>query len=460
MPLTPKEEESVVENTFALDCPWLQLKAQSPEKSSYVGSGAVSLNDEGFFEVKLLSPDPLSIGEAMPEHWPIGEVLGREYYYTLEARDFKGRVFGAEGLLPMRHTGPGGTVIYAKAWSVTLTEEAEERLEKSYLRVVFPKEVRFPANTLVSEEKLIGGQRETLKRRLSAATFLSCGIEFQIEFEAATGTTTISAASNEIVFDETTVNCIIDAFAFITASMEPWSIVQTWTKHQTETRIRSRGFAKRRSRIGPPLSTSLPGDDVWKLFDRYLAFGLDSSDESRHPLASYVRAVLTSGASVLDVEELVLSVTIESLLREQFSFLPLEHENLDTQIEAITDLLNAQDHLDETFRRRLFGALQAMKSPRAKDRLMALMKRSLIDENFVKTYGTFRGKSAHGVGVNWAEIESHIHQSNAMLVLFYQLVFLKIGYQGPYIDYGSSGYPERRFEADLNHASKDLPTKT
>ena len=394
----------------------------------------------------------------MPEfHWPIGEVLGRENYYTLEARDFKGRVFGAQGLLPVRHTGPGGTVFYAKAWSVTLTEEAEEGLDKSYLRVVFPKEVRFPPNTLVSEEKLIGGQREALKRGLSAAKFLSCGIEFQIEFEAAAGKTIISASSHEIAFDEKTVNCIIDAFAFVTASMEPWSIVETWTKHQTETRIRSRRVEKRRSRIGPPLSTSdPPGDDVWKLFHRYLAFGLASSDESRHPLASYVRAVLTSGASVLDVQEIVLSVTIESLLREQFSFLPFEHENLHAQIEAITDLLNAQDDLDDTFRTRLFGALQAMKSPRAKDRLMALQKRSLIDKNVVRTYRKFRGKSAHGVGVNWAEIQSHLDQSSAMLVLFYQLVFLRIGSQGPYIDYGSSGYPERRFEAHLNHAFERL----
>jgi hypothetical protein len=265
----------------------------------------------------------------------------------------------------------------------------------------------------------------------------------------------LSAHSVLVALDENTVNCIIDAFSFVTGRIEPWSIVETLTKQKTETQIRARSIEQKRSRIGPPLSTSIPGTDVWTLFDRYLSFGLNISSQIKRTLSSYVRAVIASGASALDVEELVLAVSIESLLRTQFHELRVENGNIDTQINVVAELLNSSSDLDEQFRSRIYGAMQAMKTPRAKDHLMALEKLGLIDPNLVKTYGTFRGKSAHGVGVNWAEIESHIKQSSAMLVLFYQLIFLRIGYQGPYTDYGSSGYPEKMFKGNLDQAIKD-----
>lgn len=460
MPLSPQEKESVVKDSFVLDCPWMSLNSNSPQGPSYVGSGSVSLTDEGFFQVKVLSPNPLPIEEALPElHWPIGEILGDEHYYTLEARDFKDRRFVATGLLPVRHTGPGGTIFYAKARSITLREEPATESDNNYLRVTFAEEIRFPANTLVSEEKQVGGKREALKRELSAAKLTSCEIEFQIELEKAVGTTSISAHSTATTFDEKTVNCIIDSFAFVTGNLTAWSILETWSKQKTETQIRARLRQQRSSRIRQPLASAGFDSKVWSLFDRYLLFGLNSKNESNHPLASYVRAVIASSRGPLDVEELVLSVSIESLLRTQYSELLIEHKNLDAQIEIVVKLLTDNSCLDDQFRKRVSGAMQAMKNPRAKDSLVALEKLGLIDVSLVRLYGTFRGRSAHGVGVNWKEIASHIKQSTAMLVLFYQLIFLKIGYQGPYTDYHSPGYPEMSFEGDLDQAIKEAQAK-
>jgi len=175
MSLTIEERDSVLANTLVLECPSLRLIPNSSEKPGYIGSGLVSLNEEGFFEVVVLLPKPLPFEEAMPElRWPIGEVLGEEHYYTLEATDFKARAFEAKGLLPTYHVGPGGIVIHAKAPSVILNEESEIRSDKNYLSVTFAGEIRFPANTQVSEEKHIGGKRNSVKRGLSAAKFSSC----------------------------------------------------------------------------------------------------------------------------------------------------------------------------------------------------------------------------------------------------------------------------------------------
>ena len=96
--------------------------------------------------------------------------------------------------------------------------------------------------------------------------------------------------------------------------------------------------------------------------------------------------------------------------------------------------------LDADFRNRMLGSISAMKKARAKDILFVLRDSELVDRELVQTYGKLRNKTAHGVRDSGADIQNYFNQTSAVLVLFFQLVFLIIKYNGEYTDYGTYDY--------------------
>jgi hypothetical protein len=449
MRLSTKDKESILNRTLSLDCPVLELVPQSPSSSlgQYRGSGSVAPSEAGHFDIKLYNPEPVPFEEVFAAlHWKAGELIDESYYYRLTAVDVQGRRWQADGLLPDRNAGPAGSVIVAKATKLTLREEGTTSVTKHFLHLVFASKIGFPANVLVKTERLVGGTARSWKQELSAAQFSAAGIEFAVEED--TGATYLSAKSESVPFDEKAIDCIIEAFAFVTGNLSRWSILERHDGSVIETRVQATSPDGKRSRIGPPIQATGPNPDVWVLFERYLSYGLKSA-ETFHPLGPLVRGILASGTAAIEVEALTLSVSVETLLTTHFSNVTPADPDIEKNIKIGASLVSAAICLDKSFRNRLIGALTAMKTPRAKDFLVHLHDRQLLEAGLVKTYDELRNKSAHRVGVNWAEFQSYLNQCSAALVLFYQLVFLRIGYTGQYTDYATYNYPLRGFDATL-----------
>lgn len=73
---------------------------------------------------------------------------------------------------------------------------------------------------------------------------------------------------------------------------------------------------------------------------------------------------------------------------------------------------------------------------------------NLIDRDMVNIWVKLRNKSAHPVGINqeYIDKEKFIKQIDSCIVLFYQLIFNIIHYEGKYIDYSSGGWPTKKFK--------------
>jgi hypothetical protein len=65
MHLNSKDKESILDKTFALNCPVLELVPQSlsSDLSPYRGSGSIELNEAGHFEIKLYMSKEVPIEE-------------------------------------------------------------------------------------------------------------------------------------------------------------------------------------------------------------------------------------------------------------------------------------------------------------------------------------------------------------------------------------------------------------
>ncbi len=452
MPLDAKDIDALLQRNFVLDFPKLTFSPQNLSLATtegiYTGSGYASLNDKGYFEIKSYHPEPVSIKEVFaPLHWKAGEIIKESLYYRLRATDIQGIEWSADGILPDWSTGPGGSMVVAKAVKLVFRESRQSKGSKNYLRIIFATRIKFPPNTVVKTEKLVNEKTRKRSHTLSVAQISSNAIDFEIEEEG--NSTVLSAVSGSVLFDEKVINCIIDTFSFITGTTERWSLLEIAQGETIETRVQATNVDATRSRVGPPIHGTVPNPDVWRLFDQFLSFGLNSSTDDRHPLGPLVHSVISSGKSALEVEALTLSTSIESLLKTQFAELLSENAATERNIEVASKQIESTLTLDANFRKRVLGALSAMKSPRAKDFLAKLEELKLIEPTFVKVYGELRNKSAHGIGVEWAEIQSYLNQCSTMLVLFYQLIFLRIRYTGSYTDYGTYEYPRKDFMGNL-----------
>ena len=302
---------------------------------------------------------------------------------------------------------------------------------------------------LVKEQETVGDKTRRLKTSIRLARFEAINIDFEIEVRD--GYTVLSAATDEIELNDININRIFEAFCFVTANPEPWSILIIIRNGAIETRVRAVKTKKIKSRTPPPISFQKIQENksVWQLFESYLKHGTSNNVDFYHPISRLFYSILESGKASLDVEALTLSVSIESLLNDELSHLYSISSELNKNIECVEQIINESETLDADFKNRMQGSISAMKKARAKDILFVLRDGELVDRELVKTYGELRNKTAHGARDSGADIQNYFNQVSAVLVLFFQLVFLIIKYNGEYTDYGSYQYPTKIFEGRL-----------
>jgi hypothetical protein len=117
----------------------------------------------------------------------------------------------------------------------------------------------------------------------------------------------------------------------------------------------------------------------------------------------------------------------------------------DERISQTRGKLN-DSSIDSSIKKRLLGALGQMTDPRAKDRLYALANDRLICKRHIKAWEKLRNSSAHATDFEDAQLQDFLDKLHAVYVLFYQLIFLAIGYTGEYVDF-SDQFKSKRFDS-------------
>lgn len=446
--MKPQELESILNKDFSIDCPRIDLvpSREEPAKSQYAGAGSLTLSKEGYFKLKLYIGDQLPFQEVFERlNWESGKIISEDFYYNLTAKDISGRTWVAEGVLPERNTGPHGSIIIGKIKQISFCSELSI-IKKNYLQIMFEGEIKVPLNTVVKTAKTVGDQIRTMSSSVCLANFISSEIDFEVE--KRDGWTILTAISDSVLFDNITISRIVETFQFITAQTQSWSVMEIRRDNSQEFRVRANETYLNKSRVFSPISYSTidPSNNVWILFDKFFSYIIKNKSESWHPVFSLVHAVIESGKSSIEVEALTLSVAIESLLRDSFSGINKNDDELISNISCVIKLIEHTNMLSSNFKKRLLGSINSMKNARAKDYLSILVNQNLLSEKLVKIYGKRRNKSAHGISIKWGDLQNFINQCSALLVLFYQLIFLRVGYTGLYTDYSTYNYPQKEFK--------------
>lgn len=438
-----------------LDCPKVELKRRSriDPVVPIEGSGSISLDNDGTFKLKVYLSLLFDFKEIFePLNWDAGKLIPDDAYFDLIAHEISGDTWSAERILIDRSVGPNGSLILAKIPELKKHEESHAKYDKAIIYYYFNRHIRYPHNTAVSTQKLVGEDVRSRSTGIKLAKFETANIKFEIE--EIQGNTCLMAIMNDREPTEIVVNRIFESFCFVTASSYSWSCLVIKAGGLVKTRIRALQIIQVESRILPPISFEVIdiANSWWKLFDCYLTSVLGNNSDYIHPLSSAVFLVIESRRASLDIEALTLSTSIEAILKEQKGELFDAPADLLEKIQFAQDLIKASN-LDDDLKNRLEGTFGSMKGLRATDILHNLKNNHLINSKLVKDYKEIRNRSAHGGKVSGIDPQDYIKKLHSVLVLFYNIVFLVIKYEGPYCDYGEYGFLKKTFSGSLPNIS-------
>lgn len=452
--INDKDLRALGNDAFVLECKEIKLipASSGPEKIVYAGPGSVSQTVAGTFHVKVYcqgSVHPKHVFASTSGSAP-GKLIADDEYFHVEAKDFHGNTWRADRILPSLKSGAGfkDYIIEAqcrKLWTKVTVEIAPDADSVS---IFYRGDITIPSNTVTETKTKIGERIAKQGWDLNAGLFEAAGMEFEVVSEA--GWLCLDAVSKGQIIEYATALRISEALQFVLARKLAWSCIKIWQKNTQTTFISAVAKNEKRTRIQPPLAFGAIDKDggVWMLFGSYLTHTLGHLREDWHPIFRRIQAVVTSGEASIEAQGLTLSVAVEGLLNDALSEIGQPDSEFKGKVKATHDLI-CKSEIDHNIKKRVVGFVDNMVFTRAKDRLRVLRDAGLIDKNLIENWDSLRNPSTHGDVADWQDLQKYIDKCASVLALFYQLIFLAIGYKGDYTDYSSEGYPTKVFNKQL-----------
>jgi hypothetical protein len=149
---------------------------------------------------------------------------------------------------------------------------------------------------------------------------------------------------------------------------------------------------------------------------------------------------VSAGGNHVDAVGLFLGIAVEGVLNTEFTEIVKVPQDQKDWIDTVLTTVRGIATLPERLCARIQGALGAMKSPRAKDKLRALIETHVIEQKHVDAWDALRNSSAHAVHFDAKDIQDHLARCYMVYELLLLLIYHAIQFKGPYRSFGTSGW--------------------
>jgi hypothetical protein len=364
----------------------------------------------------------------------------------------KGAEWRCDVVSPQLNQGViGGPVATGTLYELTKeTNDPNASGDSAYLSLRFGRDFDFPGNAKRITRTSLNDVERGFSGDWTSANFPVAGLEFELHKEH--GGVLLSAESPSATLPAHFDLRICETLEFTFFQHERWVIRVVAEGNQRKTALRPFQKPSKRSHFHPlRFGGSAPFDcPVWILFGAYLQFVLKNDKPKWHPLSENIHLAVMADAGSLESRLIGLSVALEGVVQVGFPTIAQPDAALFAQIGTARKLIE-KSSLDDSFKRRIAGALGAMESPRAKDKLLAFVNAGIIRPDLVRAWSDMRNSAVHASGLDPAEIKSVHKEYQTALTLLNELVMLLIDYRGPYTDYSGAGWPQREWTGSLEH---------
>lgn len=436
---------------FEINCSIIVLTQEGDVDNPiiYKGPGTIFQNDEKSFSVKIFCEGKLDVKEFFGKinRLTPGKLIEDINYYSLKASDFAGNKWTANSIMPDLNGGIDieGFLITGNFTRLFCHREENHDYRGTTLKLFYKGKHKIPCNTLKKSKHFIGSDDRGTSSSYNVAQFDIDDIEFEILSEDDRLIVYLFSQSDELT--TVTAQRIHEALQFVLVDINPWDIILLQKNNVQETIFRAIPQSLKKSRVQPPLHFNTVDRDgrVWKLFELFFKYTFPYKNTDWHPLFELLHKVIESGEASIEAHALTLAVSIEGLLKKSFREIAVPDDEYVGKIKEAAKEIN-KSSIDNSLKSRLQGALGAMKTPRAKDRLHQLYELGIVEDRHVKSWGKMRNSSAHSDSLDISEIQNYLNDCSAMCMLFYHLIFYTIGYNGEYTDYSVYGFPKKTYK--------------
>lgn len=454
-------KEVFLAGKLILHCSTIELRQcdQAKEPKIYSGSGAIALNPvEGFYGSFVSEVIVPMFAQLLEDQKLIrGEIIPDSYYYSLEATSYDGTVWKNPKVAVKVSGGDKGTKVEFHL-DYLETSRSLQTTRNAHASFVFLELLPFQltAATHTTEKGPIGEQikfhrdygvhqsrrmRTIYRERKDGVVHSELTAEFYSEVPVGFQTRLIEAAR------------------FVTAVSASWVMLEYRRDGMVHLEL-SPHAPSQNHLVNAPLSKQHMGPDTYRMFEAYYVHSCGkTSGEDFSQLSTAIGPLFALKGLNFSEICLVVGVAIEALLKDEFADVASVESELMGEVELVLQMIDSVSGVREGTKKRLKGSLGGVKTARPKDKLLKLHELGLITSSELKDWESLRNKSAHGsLRIHPQQEERLLQQVFTVTTLAYKLAFLRIGYFGPYTDYGSRGWHTAWFPAkgDANDLAKTV----
>lgn len=236
-----------------------------------------------------------------------------------------------------------------------------------------------------------------------------------------------------------------------------WSSLNGETFHRRT--IAAYDFEVARTKLNPPLSTD------YNYLDNFLQGYIKFSLKQPHNYFGYWEKLHASWPAGLAAAALPLSVYIEGVTKELYPEYLVADKTKLNEVDLMMAAIRGSVGIDGDLRERMCNRIRGAAKGSALDALRALAQLGCIEKQLVDSWHYVRNRSAHGGDFTRTQVHAKIQKvvTNiyACLHLFYQLLYLKIGFSGYINNYSKIGFPvEFRFADEFKIARRKRGDKS
>jgi hypothetical protein len=441
-------KQQFISGSFVLHCSVIELEqcgATSVAKT-YAGSGSITLDPREGFTGNFVTAAPVHLFTQfmVDQELVIGEIVPDSYFYRLRATAVDGTTWINPKVAIRVQPGVAGTLVTFRPDFLTTSRPAVDA-NRTAVAFVFLDTLPFPLTATTNViQKGPGGEQTFWKRDGSRQETAKMGLTYQ-EWKEGTVHCEFTAVFTEpapLGFE----NRVLEAIRFVTAVPASWVMLEYNQGGQVYLELCPYRTPQHHL-IDAPLRASEHPDDFFRLLQTFYVHACGNTvGEEFSQLSTAIGSLFSLKGVDMAAISLVIGVAIEALLKVEFSDLEDTDPALVADVQAVEKMIDSMTEIPESTRNRMKGSMGGLKSTRAQDKLGKLQKMGLVTLAELEHWKKLRNTSAHGsLRVDPEKVQQHLQRIYSVATLAYKLAFLRIGYFGPYTDYGAPRWPTAWF---------------
>lgn len=456
--LSDKAIDELREGKWELHCLTMEI-TRTDGTRHYSGSGSLKQDANGKLSFTLYDTGYVLQAKTINDDidhngLKAGQFFPRNYYFTLRATDTWNNVWSSTPTLDVNidSAAEKGAVVTGTVSELVGTDDEDNCIMRPWCNFTFFQDIgKFPCNQTIQKETKIANKVRSQSWSLSVAEFETCGFHFELSTLSDRSVLFAHQKESGALLPTNIDVRIIEALQFVLGKPLHWQLLQIAMSNSKITRIRS-ALRERSPSACPPIELCAGEhlESVWSLFGKYLAFIFSCRDETWHPLSSRLFTIQHSSTYLWNVQMLTLGVEVEGLLNDEYPAKVQSPSNIATALDAVSVFLEqaakgTPPSVDSGSCNRIKSSLGYLKGSSATNKLKQLVIQGAVRQEDVQAWEHVRHKSAHAQRGETAMTQENSQRLERVLVLFYHLIFNKIGYSGNYTDYGHFGFPVTRY---------------